>query len=81
MQRPRQLIPVRAGQPPRVEPRYRKGRFQSCPHVQDFAPCQLRDLVLIEWPGAPKTVQTRFGLASRDVLSSRIVAITPSGSR
>jgi hypothetical protein len=48
--RRRQFVLVRASQPPRAEPRCRKGRSKARLIVHDFAPCQLRDLILIEWP-------------------------------
>ena len=53
-QRRPQFVSVRAGQPQRAEPRCRKGRSQARLIVQDFAPCQLRDLILIEAPARPK---------------------------
>ena len=71
--RRRQFIPVRAGQPPRAEPRCRQGRSQARLIVHDFAPCRLRDLVLVEWPRhLPNGAEAfRTGVERRSVRSDR----------
>ena len=71
--RRRQFIPVRAGQPPRAEPWYRTDRSQACPFVHNFAPCQLRDQVLIEWHRRPPNGADAFrtGVERRSIRSDR----------